>query len=272
VRPARRRRSYGAIRCQYGDLWRPASVADDVPLPLVVLFHGGFWRAVYTRRLMDRLAGDVVLRGWAAWNVEYRRVGPGGHGGGWPATFDDALAALRAVDGLEGVDTKRVVTCGHSAGGHLALWTAAVAARGAELVGGKLIDRRGEAVSGRSRIVPVAAISLAGVVDLVAAEELALGNGVVHRLMGGSPAARAEPYRQASLLEALPTGVRQVIVHGTDDTVVPSVMAERYARRAMEAGDDVDLVMVQDADHMSMIDPQSKAWRATVDRIGEVVS
>jgi hypothetical protein len=39
------------------------------------------------------LAADLVRRGYAVWNLEYRRAGAAG---GWPATFEDIAAAARA--------------------------------------------------------------------------------------------------------------------------------------------------------------------------------
>ena len=45
---------------------------------------------------MRPICRDLVRRGWAAWNIEYRRLG-GGQGGGWPATFDDVAAAIDAL-------------------------------------------------------------------------------------------------------------------------------------------------------------------------------
>ena len=115
---------YGPHRSNVGDLWLPAEGASRAPV--VVLIHGGFWRAVYTKRLMNGLAKAVVKRGWAAWNIEYRRVGfLGGHGG-WPQTLHDVAAAMDHIAVIDGaVDPTRVVTCGHSAGGQLALWAAA---------------------------------------------------------------------------------------------------------------------------------------------------
>src|SRR5918996_1112030 len=76
---------------------------------------GGDWRAVYDRRLMDDLCRDLAARGWAAWNLEYRRLG---EGGGWPATFDDVDAGIGAI----GASNTLLLALGHSAGGHLALW------------------------------------------------------------------------------------------------------------------------------------------------------
>src|SRR5262245_61264123 len=95
------------------------------PLPVVVLLHGGFWRGRYGKVLMRPLARAVVANGWAAWNVEYRRVGRLGGGGGWPDTLTDVAAAVDALAAQPGVDLDRVASCGHSAGGHLALWLGA---------------------------------------------------------------------------------------------------------------------------------------------------
>ena len=62
---------------------------------------------------MDGLAASIASAGWAAWNIEYRRVGAGG---GYPETFDDVAAGIDHLAELS-VDTSTVVTLGHSAGG-----------------------------------------------------------------------------------------------------------------------------------------------------------
>jgi acetyl esterase/lipase len=250
---------YGPRRAQFGELWRPETVD---PRPVVVLFHGGYWRARYTRRLMHALARDVVRRGFVAWNVEYRRVGPGGGGGGWPTTYDDARLALAAVRGLEGADPTRVATCGHSAGGHLALWTAADAARATPPSGSDPHD---------DVVVPLLAVSLAGVVDVVAGAAQGLGHGAIERLMGGLPADQPEAYHRASLLAGLPLGVPQVVLHGALDDVVPPRMSEDYAARAVAAGDEAALVLVDGVDHMDVIDPASPGWEAAAGHLGRAL-
>ena len=87
----RTRHHYGVLRSQFGDLWLPASAGSGPErAPVVVLIHGGYWRSIYTKAVMNRLARAMASRGWAAWNIEYRRTGPLGGGGGWPATLADA--------------------------------------------------------------------------------------------------------------------------------------------------------------------------------------
>lgn len=89
---------YGPAPSQFGEFTLPAG---DGPVPgIVVLVHGGFWRAAYGLELMRPLAEDLVARGWATWNIEYRRVGAtaatawGTDEGGWTATFEDVAAAV----------------------------------------------------------------------------------------------------------------------------------------------------------------------------------
>ena len=119
--PPARQIAYGDHPDQVGNLHLPSG--DGGPWPTVVLVHGGFWRWGWDRTLMTPLARDLAARGFAVWNIEYRRVGQ--EGGGWPGTLEDAAAAADAVADLDGVDATCVVTVGHSAGGQLALWLAA---------------------------------------------------------------------------------------------------------------------------------------------------
>src|SRR5690348_6541695 len=105
----RTRHTYGAEPDRHADLWPPSGDERG----LVVLLHGGFWRAKYDKEHLNAAAAALAGDGWTVWNVEYRRVGAGG---GWPTTFDDVAAARAAAP-----VAKRVVAMGHSAGGHLAL-------------------------------------------------------------------------------------------------------------------------------------------------------
>jgi acetyl esterase/lipase len=248
---------YGHHHAQQGDLWWPEA-AGGGDLPVVVLIHGGFWRQLYTKRLMHGLAKAVTAHGWVAYNIEYRRVGTFGSGG-WPATFDDVSAAIDALAGIDGVDCRRVVTCGHSAGGHLAVWAATDRRTG--LTGAEPVPA----------VRPCAAISLAGVVDLVAGCRLGLGGGAVEALMGGSPDQYPERYRLGSPADQLPLGVPQFLVHGLRDGTVPAHMSEDYAAQATALGDAATYIPLAEASHMDMIAGHGAAFSAIAAVLNQVV-
>lgn len=249
---------YGSQRSQVAEVWRPD--APSGPTPVVVLIHGGFWRQLYTKRLMHPLASAVVAQGWIAYNIEYRRVGALGRGG-WPSTFDDVSNALEALADIDGVDAARVATCGHSAGGHLALWSAS--------------QRRTTMVpdpaAPRPRVKVCAAVSLAGVVDLVAAARQQVGGTAVPALMGGGPDEVPERYELGSPAALLPFGVPQFLIHGLADRTVPASLSARYVEAARARGDgDAHYIPVSDGGHMEMIDPAGPAFSEVVTRLTQV--
>jgi dipeptidyl aminopeptidase/acylaminoacyl peptidase len=104
------------------------------------------------------------------------------------------------------------------------------------------------------------AVSLAGVADLRLAWRQKLGNGIVTRLMGGTPDEQPDRYNAASPIELLPTGARQVLVHGTDDNTVPVSQSEAYVEKAEKIGDRPTLVKLDGIGHYELIDPESEAW------------
>jgi len=242
--------AFGADPSQCADLYVPLGAG---PHPVVVLVHGGFWRAAYDRSLMVPLAVDLVARGYAVWNLEYRRLGR--PGGGWPGTFHDVAAGVDCLlnaAGAAALDLASVVAVGHSAGGHLALWLAARP----ELPAG--------APGAGPRVRLRAAVSLAGVVDLRTADADSLGDGATAELLGGGIDVRPDRYAVASPRARLPLGVPQLLVHGDADDVVPMTQSRDYAAAARAAGDDVELLEVAGADHFAVIDPANPAWQLVV--------
>jgi len=230
------RHRYGSHFHQFGDLLVPDG---DGPFPVAVLVHGGFWREQHTLELADDLARDLVRRGIAAWNIEFRRVGEVS-GGGWPVTAEDVAAGIDHLAALDApVDRDRVVAVGHSAGGQLALWAAA----------------RPEP---RVRLAGV--VAQAGVLDLREADRLELGEGATARFMGGHADEVPDAYADASPIERVPAGVPVLVVHGEADQRVPVEMASAYADAARAAGDEVDLVLRPGDDHFVHLDPASGAW------------
>ena len=230
--------SYGPSPEQQADLRLPGGPG---PHPVVVVFHGGFWLQDWDRHLMDAVCIDLARRGWATWNAEYRRLGSGG---GVPATLDDVRAAALALASLDApLDRSRVVSLGHSAGAHLALWLAGTGT-----------------VTG--------AVSLAGVCDVAGAAREGLAGGVAAAFLGGGPQDAAEAYRTADLGLRLPTGVPQVVVHGERDRAVPPGHSRWYAQRCREAGDPCTLVELPDTGHFELIDPGSEAWATVCTHLG----
>lgn len=214
-----------------------------------MLLHGGFWGAGWDRTLMTPLAVDLARRGLAAWNVEYRRVGQ--EGGGWPGTFEDVAAAVDRLAEIEDVDAGRVATCGHSAGGHLALWLAARH---------RLSTGRGAA----PRVRPVAAVSQAGVCDLERAWRDDLGNSAVEGLLGPLVEG-SERLAAASPAALAPLGVPQLLVHGTADDVVPVSQSRDHAEHDPLAG----LVELDDAGHFDVIETGHPGWHAAVEWLSQ---
>jgi acetyl esterase/lipase len=235
---------YGPHPSQYVEVSLPPG-SDAAPV--VVIVHGGFWQTGFDTGLGYPLAIDLARRGFAAANVEYRRVGPNG-GGGWPQTGQDVAAAVDALrtDGqqLTGgrLDLSRVVGLGHSAGGQLAAWAAA---------------RRSSVV----RLTGV--VSQAGVLDLVRAAETGVGGDAVNDLMGGSPAQKLDAYADASPIARTPLGVPSICVHGRDDTTVPIEQSERFVSTAVQRGDRSELRPF-DGDHFEPITVDSPAWALSV--------
>jgi acetyl esterase/lipase len=250
------RHRYGAARSHYGELFLPpehgpsARGRGGAP-PVAVVLHGGFWKAQYGRRLMHDVCRDLAARGWAAWNLEYRRLGLG-CGGGWPATFADVAAGVDRLAELDGLDLTRVVAVGHSAGGHLAAWAAAR-------------PRLPDGAPGAAPRVRVTAVAAqAGVVDLELAWELRLSRGVVRRLLGGTPEEHPQRYAAASPAALLPLGVPILLTHGARDDIVPPMMSERFAAAARERGDACELQVEAGEDHFGHLDPANPLWKAVV--------
>lgn len=235
---------YGAGPYHYGDLWLPEPVPERA-VPVVVLVHGGFWRARYALDLMDPLAADLVSRGFAVWNIEYRRVGH--DGGGYPGTLIDVAAAIDhlAVLAEQPVDLARVAFVGHSAGGHLAFWAA-----------GR--DRLSPEAPGADPVVlPGLVVGQGPVGNLVEAARLGAGNGAVLDLMGGPPEERAADYAVANP-DIGPTVAVAVVRGEIDDVVLPPYSVPAAAGAVVE-------IDVPGEDHFDLIDPASESWQRVVE-------
>jgi acetyl esterase/lipase len=247
----RARYDYGNDPSQHGELFLPDGAG---PFAVVVVIHGGFWRARYDRSLMTDLCVDLAARGLAAWNLEYRRVG---NGGGWPETFLDVAAGIDALAELDApLDLERVGAVGHSAGGHLALWAAARARLPAGAPGAEPV------------VVPRAVVSQAGVADLRLAAVTSPSDEPTRALLGDP----SDIYALASPSELVPLGVDQLVLHGERDDTVSLRISESHAAAAAAAGDRCELRVLPGTGHFEHIDASSHAWRVSADWLAERLS
>ncbi len=224
---------YGDAEPQFVELWVPRA---ETPKGYAILIHGGYWRSRWDLTLMHSLAQDLLARGWAVANLEYRSVG---NGGGWPATLEDVLAGIQCAKEQrpQWCAAGAVVAVGHSAGGQLALLSA------------RLVD---------------AVVGLAPVTDMWRVDEEELDDNAALSFMGGHYAQMQDAYDLASPIRQLPLERPILIAHGDVDVWVPVGHSEDFVQAAAEAGDGVDFQMTPGLDHMAAIDPSAPHWDGTV--------
>ena len=240
--------AYGPSDLQVADLRLPQGKG---PFPVAVVIHGGcFMASVDKRGGIAAFADALTARGFATWNIEYRRVGD--PGGGWPGTFQDVAAAIDKLADVAPryrLDLGRVSFVGHSAGAYFALWAASRP---------KL---SGPWKRARVRPLGVAAIDGPGTLaSFVGTDAQVCGRPVIVPLMGGTPAQRPDAYRVASPQDHLPLGIPQFLVlSDLADLMRP------YVAAAKAAGDPVRTLAPPGADHFDVVTPGTANGRAVVD-------
>lgn len=211
-----------------GDLRLPEGAG---PHPVVVLLHGGGWMGHWRRDQLDGMAADLWARGYATLNYEYL---PPREDGRFPAALETADGARRLIRARPELDSDRVALLGHSAGGNLALMAAA----------------RWRAAGQAPRL----AVSVAGVTTLREDSELD------RAYLGGQDPRAASPRCLA------PIGVETLMIHSTNDEMVPLEHSAGYARDALAAGDRVETLILDHGGHLGFLDPGNRAWTEARER------
>lgn len=194
--------------------------------PAVIFIHGGAWKGG-RRGDMKFYCVKFAEKGYVTATVTYRLTGQAP----FPAAVHDVKCAvrwLRANAARYRIDPDRIVASGNSAGGHLSMMIGYAADPSLEGSGGN------NDVS--SRVCAV--VNFYGPTDLTT--DFAREQGVLKDFMGGRAFDEApDAYKLASPLFHLskydpPT----LIFHGTIDSTVPIVQADKLADRLKELGID----------------------------------
>lgn len=143
-----------------------------------------------------------------------------------------------------------MILLGHSAGGQLALWVAAVRHR---------LD---------TRLGVGGVVSLAGVTDLVEAARRGTADLAVLELMAATPEEEPDLYRDACPAVRFPIGVPIWCVQGLADLGDLIDMNRRFVAAAEALDERAVLVEVEDNNHFDVIDPSTESWQRTCELMG----
>lgn len=253
---------YGAEANQYGELWLPEK-SSVTKLPVVMLLHGGCWREdLPGPELVAFLADALKRRGVAVWSVSYRRIGNKQEKfSPYPDTFLDVATAadkLRELASAYPLDLDRVITTGHSAGGHLAMWLAARH---------KLPS---DSVLYLKEPLPIfSTVGIAAMPDLSYASKAsahACGADTIDLLVNTKARGNAA-FRDTSISPLLPLNVNQLLISAVYDAIVAPAQAHRYREQAIARKEIVTLLTIDNAGHFELIAPWTLAGQRVVETI-----
>lgn len=224
---------------QFGDLWLPD---NGISHTTVILVHGGCWLAMYPGvELMNHMAHELRKSGFAVWNLEYRRIGH--EGGGYPGTFIDIAKGadyLHEIAATYRLNLDRIISSGHSAGGHLATWLAVRK----NIVQSSMLYHPDP--------IPVhGVISLAGINDLARYQSYgasSCGRDTVAKLVDKEKRGESA-YSDTSPVELLPLGIPFTEVIAAFDAPVPPFFGYYFNNSAINHGDHASLILQPNAGH-----------------------
>ena len=229
------------------DLLLPTEPAADEPLPLIVYIHGGAWRGGSKREGIAFLTPSVASGKYAGATIDYRLSNETI----WPGQVHDCKAAirwLRANAKKFNIDPQRIGVIGGSAGGHLAAMLGVTGS--VERLEGKVGDHQDQP----SRVSCV--VDEFGPTELLAMSEFP--SDIEHdspespesRLVGGPIQERKDAARSASPITYVSSDDPPfLLIHGTDDPLVPYDQSERFLASLEAEGVEAMLLKVQGGGH-----------------------
>jgi acetyl esterase/lipase len=230
------------------------------PNATLIYIHGGGWQGGPSKDHYSHWFLPFLHMGWNVVNVEYRPSSVSLA----PAAVEDCLCALRWVyrnARQYNIDTSRLVTMGHSAGGHLALTTGMTPAA-AEL------DRQ---CPGTEDLKVAAIVNWNGITDVGD-----LLDGVNQKPYAvkwlSSLSNRKDVARRVSPLTYVREGLPAVIsIHGDADPTVPYAHAVQLHDALNKARVSNELVTVKGGKHGSFgVQATQNAYAAIVDFLAKL--
>ncbi len=245
----------GGGRDLHLDLYFPAEHKPS--RPAMIFLHGGGWSGG-TRKQFAPQSAYLASKGFVAGCIEYRLSGEAR----FPAAVEDAKCAvrwMRANAGKYGIDPDRMGVGGGSAGAHLAALLGTSAAI-AELEG------KGGHAEFPSNVNLVVAFN--GVFDLAPfGKQL----NPVRNFMGGTPEEMPEAYALASPVTHVDKSDPPfLLLHGTQDQVVPHQQSVDFQKRLQSAGVRAELYTAEGAAHGFFNRPPW--YQPTLERMEEFLS
>lgn len=228
------------------------------PRPVLIYIHGGGWVGGSKDRMFLHFLPWLQM-GVAVVNVEYRLA----RSALAPGAVEDVRCALRWVyENAEqyGLDTSRIITSGHSAGGHLSLIAGMLPASAG-------FDRRcparnptgNRADAGNPEMPVHAIVNWFGITDVADLVEGPNAKTYAVAWIGSVPRWR-DMARRVSPLTWVRKDIPPILtIHGDADTIVPYSHATRLHAALDDAGlDNHALVTIRDGGHGGFALPDHK--------------
>jgi len=217
--------AYGPHPDQFIDLWGD----QDAPV-VIVTIHGGYFAAEFDRSVNEPLARRLAYEGALVANVEYRRTGSVSDP---RQTVEDVRIAIAAIV-AKSPATVRIVLLGHSAGGFLCL--------------------AGSTVPGVAAMLPLAPLTY-----LRATADGGWDEGAIKRWIGASPEEDVATWARMELAAVGIGDVECIVLHGTEDKVVPIEHSRRFVKNLSSEAPSSILIELPATGHYEFLDPDSSA-------------
>jgi acetyl esterase/lipase len=230
------------------------------PNATLIYIHGGGWAGGPSKEQYQHWFLPFLHMGWNVVNVEYRSSAIALA----PAAVEDCLCALRWVyknAKQYNIDTTRLVTMGHSAGGHLALTTGMIPAS-AEL------DRQ---CPGPEDLKVAAIVNWYGITDVADIIDGPNTKTYAVKWLSSLPNRREIAKRVSPLTYLRPGLPPAITIHGDADPTVPYAHATQLHDGLNKAKVSNELVTVKGGKHGSFgVKPTQDAYVAILEFLGKL--